>query len=379
MKITLKNIKIKDLFNGYIDNGELGVFGYGGNLEIRPIYQREFVYKPEQRDKVIDTVLKGFPLNVMYWVDNGNGKFEVLDGQQRTISICEYMKSNFSVTDPNGNLKLFHNLTPNELSSFENYEISVYFCEGTDSEKLEWFKTINIAGANLTSQELRNAIYTGTWLTDAKKHFSKTNCVAYNKASKYLKGHVNRQEFLETALEWISHKEFGKVNIEQYMAFHQKDSDCDPLWQYFESVIDWVKRVFKTYRADMKGLEWGILYNTFGPKTFNSNTVETEINNLLDDEEVTNKKGIYEYILSGEEKHLSIRTFTDKDKAIAFNKQLFGNTGKATCPKCNDNSKLFDLSQMEADHVIPWSKNGKTTIGNCQMLCKYHNGLKSNN
>lgn len=379
MNIILKNITLKDLFNGYVDNGEFGVFGYNGNLEIRPIYQREFVYKEEQRNKVINTVLKGFPLNIMYWVDNGNNKYEVLDGQQRTISICEFMKNNFSIIDDAGNPKYFNNLTKNELDDLLCYELSIYFCSGTDSEKLDWFKTINIAGANLTNQELRNAIYTGTWLTDAKKYFSKTNCAAYNKASKYLKGHVNRQEFLETALEWISHKEFRQSNIEQYMALHQKDSDCDLLWQYFEGVIDWIKRIFKTYRADMKGLNWGILYNTYNNKILNSNEIEKEINSLLDDEEVSNKKGIYEYILSREEKHLNIRKFSDKDKASIFNRQIFASTGKATCSKCNDNTKLFDLSQMEADHIIPWSKGGKTSTDNCQMLCKYHNGLKSNN
>lgn len=377
MNIELKNITIKALFENYNDNGEGGVFGYNNRLEIRPIYQREFVYKEDKRDKVIDTVLKGFPLNVMYWVDKGNDSYEVLDGQQRTISICEYLKGNFSIKDKNGNPKYFHSLNKDEKKAIEEYELFVYFCSGTDDEKLEWFKTINIAGEALTNQELRNAVYTGTWLSDAKKYFSQTNCVAHQKASKLLNGSSIRQDYLETVLKWISKKELGKENIELYMANHQCDKDANLLWQYFESVIDWVNRVFKTYRKEMKGLDWGLLYNLYSHKNFNSNDIELKVKQLIEDDEVTNKKGIYEYILSGEEKHLSIRTFTDKDKATAFNSQLFKNTGKATCPKCDD-TKLFDISEMEADHIIPWSKGGKTILSNCQMLCKYHNGVKSN-
>lgn len=379
MKIELKNIKIKDLVENYNDNGEGGVFGYNNRLEIRPIYQREFVYKEDKRNKVIDTIIKGFPLNVMYWVDNGNDIYEVLDGQQRTISICEYIKGNFSVNDKNGNPKYFHGLTSEEKKNIEDYEIFVYFCSGTDSEKLEWFKTINIAGESLTNQELRNAIYTGAWLTDAKKHFSRNNCVAHQKASKLLNGSSIRQDYLETVLKWISKKEFGKENIELYMANHQNNKDADELWQYFESVIDWVNRVFKVYRNNMKGLDWGVFYDLYHQKNFNSNEVETKLNELIEDDEVTNKKGIYQYILSEEVKHLNIRTFNEKDKIVAFNKQLFKDTGKATCPKCNDETKLFTIKEMEADHIIPWSKGGKTNIENCQMLCKYHNGVKSNN
>jgi hypothetical protein len=378
MKIELKNIKVKDLVSKYSDNGEDGVFGYNGFLEIRPIYQREFIYKEDKRNKVIDTIIKGFPLNIMYWVDNGNNHYEVLDGQQRTISICEYIKGNFSIKDKDGNPKYFHSLTNEEKNKIENYEIFVYFCSGTDSEKLEWFKTINIAGESLTNQELRNAIYTGNWLTDAKKHFSRNNCVAYQKASKYLSGSSIRQDYLETVLKWISKKELGKENVELYMANHQNDKDANELWQYFESVMDWTNRVFKTYRSNMKGLDWGLYYNNYNMKKLNSNEIELKINELMEDDEVTNKKGIYQYILSDDIKHLNIRTFTEKDKIVAFNKQLFKGTGKAICPRCNDSTKLFDLTEMEADHIVPWSKGGKTNLDNCQMLCKYHNGIKSN-
>lgn len=373
MKIELRHIKIKDLVVGYCDSGHDGVIGYTGLLDIRPAYQREFVYKDEARNKVIDTIRKNFPLNVMYWIDNGKGKYEILDGQQRTISICQYVIGKFGV-----NGKAYHNLTIDQKQNFDNYELMVYFCSGTESEKLEWFKIINIGGEKLTEQELRNAVYTGSWLTDAKKYFSQNNCVAYQKASKYLTGSAIRQEYLETVLKWISHRDNKKINIENYMSTHQKDNDSDELRQYFDSVISWIDKIFKVYRKDMKGVEWGILYNTYAGMNYNSNKVEEQISKLIDDDEVTNKKGIYEYILSGKENCLNIRIFNDKDKLITFNRQLNGTTGKATCPKCNDNNKLYDLTQMEADHIIAWSKGGKTIIDNCQMLCKYHNGIKSN-
>lgn len=372
MKINLENIKIKDLVNSYLDNVSTGqVIGYGGNLNIRPEYQREFVYKEKERNAVIDTVQKGFPLNVMYWVEDGNGNFEVLDGQQRTISICEYIQGNFSL-----NGLAFHNLPKNKQNDILEYKLMVYFCNGTDSEKLEWFKIINIAGVKLKEQELRNAIYTGNWLADAKINFSKKNCMAYQVANDknycLMDGEINRQDYLETALKWIS-----KDDIESYMSKHQPNADADELCQYFKDVINWVKKIFTTPRKQMKGIEWGFLYNKYNHKKFNSNDVEKKVAELMEDDEVDNKKGIYEYILSEHEKYLSLRAFSDKDKAQAFTKQTVAVTGKACCPKC-DNSKLYDLDQMEADHVVAWSKGGKTTMANCQMLCKFHNGSKSN-
>lgn len=377
MIIKPNKIKVKDLVKGYLDKNEKGVVGYNGLLDIRPPYQREFVYKDEQRNKVIDTVQKGFPLNVFYWVDMGNGSFEILDGQQRTISICQFFNNEFSV-----NGLIYDNLPSNKKQDFDNYELAVYECSGTDSDKLDWFKTINIAGEKLTNQELRNAIYTGPWLIDAKKHFSHINCVAQQKASKLLTGSSIRQDYLETVLRWISHRDNNyKIDIEWYMSKHQTDNDADILWQYFLSVIDWVNRIFKpeNYRQEMKGIEWGIFYNKYNSKIFNTNDVEMEIKRLMEDDDVSYKKGIYEYILSGNEKSLNIRAFTDKDKAQAFEKQIVSGTGKACCPKCNDNSKLFTRNQMQADHIIPWSNGGKTTLANCQMLCNYHNGVKSNN
>jgi len=373
MNIELNRIKIKDLVAGYFDNSNGGVRGYNGLLDIRPAYQREFVYKDEKRNKVIESVMKGFPLNVMYWVDNGNGQYEVLDGQQRAISICQYYIGMFGI-----NNIAYHNLPSNKKEQFNEYELMVYFCSGTPSEKLDWFETINIAGERLTKQELRNAVFTGPWLSSAKTYFSKNNCVAHQLGGKYLDGYANRQEYLETVLKWISHRDYGRIDIEQYMSSHQLDANADALWHYFEEVINWVKGVFMTYRKEMEGINWGILYNLYKTKILNPAVVDADIKKLYSDEDVSERKGIFEYILSGKESCLSIRKFTDTTKSIAFNNQLFGTTGKATCPKC-DASKLYDLNQMEADHIIPWSKGGKTVVDNCQMLCKYHNGVKSNN
>ena len=358
MKIELKEIKIKDVVNGYFNDNEEGVVGYGGKLNIRPKYQREFVYKEKQRDAVIETVKKQFPLNVMYWVKNADDTYEVLDGQQRTISICEYVSGSFSL-----NAMYFKNLTDVEQNEILEYKLMVYFCEGNDKEKLDWFKTINIAGEKLTTQELRNAIYTGTWLTDAKKYFSKTSCPAYNIGNDYLTGTPIRQDYLETAISWLSND-----NIEQYMAENQDKPNANELWLYFNSLINWIKVVFPNYRKEMKGINYGFLYNTFKDKQFDAKKLETEITTLMQDEDVTKKSGIYEYVLTRQEKYLSIRAFTDKQKREAFERQ------KGICPKCK---VKFELYEMEADHITPWHSGGKTTADNCQMLCKHDNRIKS--
>lgn len=362
MKIELKEISISDLFDGYKDSADEGVVAYGGKLNVRPPYQREFVYKDKQRDAVIDTVMKKFPLNVMYWVKNDDGTFELLDGQQRTISICQYLNKDFSI-----NFKYFHNLTTPEKEEILNYPLMVYFCEGTDKEKLDWFKTINIAGEKLTEQELRNAMYTGTWLYDAKKYFSKNSCPAYQIGSKYLNGAAIRQDYLETTLEWICDK-YGLKSVEDYMSKHQNDKDANELWQYFQSVIDWVKRIFPTYRKEMKGLAWGLYYNKYKDISFNANDLEKQIQQLMLDEDITNKKGIYEYLLDGDEKHLNIRTFSDKQKREAYERQ------KGICAICGEH---FEIQNMEADHIDPWHSGGKTISENCQMLCKPCNRRKS--
>ena len=261
MKIQLKEITIREVSTWYINNNEEWVVWYSGNLNIRPKYQREFVYKDKQRDSVLETVRKNFPLNVMYWVKNDDGTYEVLDWQQRTISICEYIDWKFSI-----NYQYFHNLEKEEQEQILDYNLMVYFCEWTDKEKLDWFKTINIAWEKLTEQELRNAIYTGTWLTDAKKYFSKSNCPAYNIASDYLNGSSIRQEYLEAAISWISNE-----NIEEYMAQNQHNVNAMELWQYFQSVINWIKVIFPNYRREMKWVAFWPLYNQYKNTFFDSN------------------------------------------------------------------------------------------------------------
>lgn len=363
MKIELQKIKIKEVFDGYRDSNEEGVVGYGGKLDIRPKFQREFVYKDAQRNAVIDTIRKEFPLNVMYWsvVRNDNGEvagYEILDGQQRTISFCQYMQGDFSIDS-----KYFHSLTSDERAQIENYDLYIYICDGTDSEKLEWFKTINIAGEKLTNQELRNAVYAGPWLTDAKRHFSKNGCAAYGLAEKYMNGSPIRQDYLESALKWIS-----EDNIEEYMSRHQFNDNASELWQYFQEVVAWIQRMFPNYRKEMKGLEWGDLYNKYKDNSYDAQKMEEEIACLMQDEDVTSKKGIYEYLLCGDERFLSIRAFTDNMKREAYESQ------QGICLKCGQH---FEISEMEADHITPWSQGGKTIAENCQMLCRDCNRRKS--
>lgn len=358
MKITLKEITIKELTDGYKDNAESGVVGYGGRLDIRPPYQREFIYKDKQRDAVINTVKKEFPLNVMYWSVRDDGGYEVIDGQQRTISVCQYVIGDFSFEG-----RYFHNLQDDEMEQILNYKLMVYLCSGTDSEKLEWFKTINIAGEKLTDQELRNAVYHGSWVTDAKRYFSKSGCPAYQIGSDYLNGSAIRQEYLETAIDWISQ---GK--IENYMAIHQHDSNASALWIYFQSVISWVSATFTKKRKFMKGVDWGSLYNKYKDNVYDAKAIEEETSKLIADDDVTKKSGIYPYILTRDEKHLSIRTFTDSMKQKVFERQ------EGICVKC---LKHFDLYEMEADHITPWHEGGKTIEENCQLLCREDNRRKS--
>lgn len=361
MQIRLTEIPICDVVNGYSNNEEEGVFGYGGKLNIRPKYQREYIYPDADRNAVIDTVKKEFPLNVMYWIKNSDNTYEVMDGQQRTISICEYVKGNFSI-----NYRYFHNLTGSEKEQILSYRLMVYICEGTDKEKLDWFRTINIAGMKLTEQELRNAVYTGEWLTQAKRYFSKTGCPAYNLASGYFSGTAIRQEYLETILKWIANRE--NCAIEEYMAQHQYDKNINDLRLYFENIISWVKMIFPNYRKEMKGIDWGILYNKYKEKDFDATTMEEEIIHLMQDDDVTKKSGIYPYLLSGDEKYLNIRTFKDNMKRAAYERQA------GICTKC---LKYFEFNQMEGDHITPWHLGGRTVIENCQMLCKDCNRRKS--
>ena len=366
MKITLKKVTVKEVCEGYVDNDEEGVFGYGGRLDIRPKYQREFIYKDKERNAVINTIINSFPLNVMYWVKKSDGNFEVLDGQQRTISFCQYVKGDFSVD----NGKYFPNLQPDIQEKILKYPLLVYVCEGEPSEKLEWFRTINIAGEKLTDQELRNATYAGSWTTSAKSYFSKSNCVAKAMAGDYLNGRPIRQEYLETVLKWICDRE-NISTIEEYMGKHQFDENADELWKYFRNVFDWVNKIFpKKRKKIMKGLPWGIYYNQNKNRSdLNPDVLEERIQELLKDPEVTKNNGIYAYLLDGKEKHLSLRTFDDVIKNAVYEKQNH---------KCAICGKEFPIEKMQADHIVPWSKGGKTIIDNCQMLCVEDNLKKSN-
>ncbi|CAL9917760.1 5-methylcytosine-specific restriction enzyme A [Candidatus Liberibacter solanacearum] len=359
MDIQLTEITIRDLFDSYTDNEEKGVLGYGKKLDIRPPYQREFIYKDEQREAVIDTIINSFPLNIMYWAKKEDGKFELMDGQQRTIAICQYLNNIFSYKS-----LYYYNQQKDIKEKILNYKLMIYICEGTDSAKLNWFKTINTAGEKLTDQELRNAIYSGNWVTDAKRYFSKKNCVAYQKGHRYLKGSPIRQDYLETVIRWIS--DDGK--IEDYMGKHQHHRQALPLWEYFEKVINWVECTFTKYRKEMEGIEWGLLYNQFKDDKLNPKEIENKINKLMLDDEVTNNKGIYKYILTGEEKHLNLRSFTESQRRKAYEEQ------KGICSMCK---KKFSLDRMEADHRDPWHEGGKTSDENCQMLCKTCNRQKS--
>lgn len=354
MQIEFRQIKVRDIVNGYVDNQEEGVYGFNGALNIRPPYQREFVYNDAKRDLVIDTVRRGLPLNIMYWAKNDDDTYELLDGQQRTISICQYVNGDFSIDS-----KYFHSLTDDEQEQILNYEIMVYVCYGSDRERLEWFERINIAGEPLTKQELLNINYTGTWLTSAKSKFSKTGCVAHKKGEKYIKGSAIRQEILELALTWITGK---KENIAEYMSVHQHDSNANALWLHYCKVIDWVETTFIKYRKEMKGIDWGRLYSEYGNEEYNVDELESKISSLMADEDVTNKKGVYEYVLSrcSKEKVLSVRAFTDKDKRTKYEQQ------GGVCPICGEH---FEIEQMQGDHIIEWVNGGKTTIDNLQMVC----------
>ena len=362
MEIKREQITVKELVDGYKNDGESGVVGYGGKLDIRPPFQREFIYNDEKRNLVIDTILKGFPLNIMYWTVKDDETFEVLDGQQRTISIGEYVFNAFSIDG-----HFFNNQPDDKQKQILDYKLDVYKCEGTHSEKLEWFKTINIAGEVLRPQEILNAIYAGKWTADAKKQFSKTRCPAFGIGSDFMNGAPIRQDYLETVLKWISNNK-----IKEYMGKHQHDKNADELWNYYESVIKWVRAVFvgntSDIRNEMKSVAWGELYNNYKDEKLDSKAIQKEVSDLMQDDDIQKSIGIYTYVLTRDEKNLSIRAFKDKDKRKVFEKQ------RGICIKCK---KKFEIEKMEADHIKPWSQGGKTEMDNCQMLCKSCNRRKS--
>lgn len=380
MKISKELITIRELSENYRDNNDGGVYGYDNGTHIlclRPEYQREYVFGDRQRNAVIDTVMKGFPLGLMYWSKVSDNQYECLDGQQRSISICQYVNGDFPIK-ANGNDRFFHNLSPEEKQTILDYELEVRVCEGTEEEKLAWFRTINIAGVTLTNQELLNATYTGTWLADAKNYFSKRNCVAGAMGDGYIKGNPIRQDYLEKVLGWIADRD-NLESGQMYMAIHQHDADANDLWLYYQSVINWAKMMFTVKRKGITDLQdWGILYNKYHNKQYNSNTLETDIQKLLMDDDATKNAGIIPYVLSDrtkhDEKYLSIRAFTDAQKRKAYEKQGH------KCPFCVKNGidTEYDFSEMQGDHIIPWSQGGRTVDDNLQMLCQKCNNDKSN-
>lgn len=386
MNIELARIKVGDIFKGYIDKDDDGEFAFSGKLAIRPAYQRNFIYTLEESERVIHTALKGYPLNVMYWVltdgsytigdddsliPSADAKFEILDGQQRTVSLMKFLDHKFDITLDEKRI-YWDSLTDDQYADLMDYRLMIYICSGSDSEKLAWFEVVNIAGKKLTAQELLNKTYTGPWLTAAKKIFSKRKCPAKGLSDKYITGDPNRQELLEKALKGISEFQ-GLSDHSAYMAAHKGDADADELWQYYQDVINWIQKIFPKYYSDMKGLDWTHLYNTYHNNTYNSATMASEVERLHKDDEVQKPKGIYEFLLCRETdpyagRLLNLRAFETRDKMHAYAKQ------GGICPDCK---KHFEYEEMEGDHIRPWSKGGKTVPENCQMLCKNCNAHKT--
>lgn len=388
MKTTLKtNITIKEICDGFQYN-ELegkGLFGMGGKLVIQPEYQRNYIYKDGKREEgVIQSLLKGYPIGLIYFNKVADDKFEVLDGQQRITSIGRYLTGKFAVMDDNDMPVLFTSLPDEERKRLADTPLLIYICEGEEKEIKEWFKTINIAGIALNNQEILNAVYCGKFTTAAKKIFSNSANNNVQKWAAYIKGDVKRQEFLERALEWVSG---GKDNIADYMSTHRHDGDISELESYFNTVIDWISTTFTGVIKEMKGLEWGRLYREYHNTAYNPAHVWARVEELMDDEHVENKRGICEYILGGEQDKslLHVRVFDNATARKVYKQQTdkARRAGKSNCPLCaiaggNDAKRIWLESEMEADHVEAWSKGGATDIGNCQMLCIKHNRAKGN-
>lgn len=371
MTINQIEVTVGDITKGYVNNEELGVRGYNGKLDIRPPYQREFIYNDKEQQAVITTVLNGYPLNVMYWVKRGDDAecpYEVMDGQQRTLSLCEYVAGKFSY-----DFKNFFNQPEDIQRRILNYKLTVYVCEGEPSEKLEWFKTINIAGKPLNEQEINNAVYAGPFVSDAKRHFSKTNCGAYRLGKDLVNGTPIRQDFLKTALEWLAAHETrgGKTQTAVgYMAAHQHDPNANNLWTYFQLVLNWAITNFdlKKFRKIMKGLDWARLYDNHHGRTLDTAAINKRISELIRDSDIQRQSGIIPYVLTGDEHYLDLRSFPEDIKYAVWESQ------KHICPLCH---RVFDYEFMEGDHITPWCEGGRTVIENCQMLCRECNRRKS--
>ena len=370
--MTIKQIEVtvRDITSGYVNNDEQGVRGYNGQLDIRPPYQREFIYNEKEQQAVITTVLNGYPLNVMYWVkrsDDAECPYEVMDGQQRTLSLCEYVDGKFSY-----DFKNFFNQPQDIQQRILNYKLTVYVCEGEASEKLEWFKTINIAGKPLNEQEINNAVYAGPFVSDAKRHFSKSNCGAFRLGKDLVNGTPIRQDFLKKALEWISEHETREGHRQSavgYMADHQHDPNANNLWSYFQQVLNWAITNFdmKRFKKIMKGLDWAYFYDKYHSETLNTAELAHRISVLMRDSEIQRQQGIIPYVLTGDERHLDLRAFPEDIKLAVWEQQ------NHICPICG---KEFDYEFMEGDHITPWREGGRTVAENCQMLCRECNRRK---
>lgn len=374
---------VEDICKGFVYN-ELegkGLYGMSGKLTIQPEYQRNYIYADGKKDvAVIESILKGYPIGLIYFNKNGE-QLEVLDGQQRITSLGRFVTSKFAIVD-NGVPQYFRGLSEDKKAKILNTKLLIYVCEGEESEIKEWFKTINIVGVPLNKQEILNAIYSGEFTTLAKEEFSNSQNTFVNKWSAYISGVVNRQDFLACALDWVS-----KGNVEEYMSKHRHDNNINELKTYFNSVIDWVDSIFINVYDEMRGLEWGRLYETYHKQPYNSQILANKVLKLYNDEFIRNKKGIFEYVLGGcvNSKLLEVRIFDDRDKKTVYNKQTAEakEKGISNCPLCalgNDNNKtrIWQIKEMDADHVTAWSKGGATDIKNCQMLCKTHNRAKGN-
>ena len=388
MKTTLKSIiTVKDICEGFEYN-ELegkGLFGLSGRLTIQPEYQRNYIYSSDGGKRemaVIESILKGYPIGLIYFNKVSEDNLEVLDGQQRITSVGRFIKDKFAIKDENGMEQYFGGMAKDKQKKILETKLLIYECEGTESQIKEWFKTINIAGVPLNNQELLNAVYSGPFVTRAKEEFSNSQNANIQKWSAYISGSANRQEFLECALDLVS-----KSNIGDYMSKHRKDKDIDELKKYFNTVIDWISSVFTDVESEMRGLEWGRLYEEYHKKSYNPSKVSTEMHKLYGVPYIKNRKGIFEYILgdSIDSKLLEVRVFDDATKKVVYSAQTAKaeKKGESNCPHCvighdANKDKIWNLNEMDADHVAAWSKGGKTSTKNCQMLCKTHNRAKGN-
>lgn len=386
MKTILKtNITVKDICDGFVYN-ELegkGLFGLAGKLTIQPPYQRNFIYAEAGKEAaVIESILKEYPIGLIYFNKIGEDKFEVLDGQQRITSIGRFIGDKFPIKDENGMPQNFSGLAPEKRAKIENTKLTIYECKGEETDIMNWFETINIVGIPLNDQEKNNAVYYGPFVTLAKEEFSNNQNSNIQKWNAYIKGSVNRQDFLHAALDWVS-----RDNIREYMSKHRKDENINELKTYFNSVIDWVSSVFTDVESEMCGLEWGRLYEEYHKKSYSPAKVSAEVQKLYGDPYVKSRKGIFEYILGGsvDTKLLDVRVFDDATKkpVYAMQTKTAKANGKSNCSYCTighdaNKSKIWDFDEMDADHVAAWSKGGATAIKNCEMLCKTHNRAKGN-